>query len=341
MLNSKRFVKSIANLSNGVALDGRKMTGEKNHFESLTFQHTIFLFEKGQEKQVLDSYAMLILKTFTDVELIKYDKYGCHVLGMVHKLTDKEDEIATRLSNYFIEYNPETKKSTPSHLVDYFYIAEDLFKKSGELSQKIEYICKGIVRLVKMAERKELMYSNTAFRTIIKSFPDNNIRKQLLAICHMSFSTENEWKRLLNIINTTFYEFIDLEKLKDQIFIEWKGDNLHENEKVLNQKYYVDKATSRCVKLKFGSIHSSKGRTHLSTLIVETKYFEYNLEAILPWLAGKSKKLGKRNKQRLKCQYVAMTRAKGLICLAMLKDSVSNEMRKELSEFGWCVEDVI
>jgi hypothetical protein len=73
---------------------------------------------------------------------------------------------------------------------------------------------------------------------------------------------------------------------------------------------------------------------------VETKYYEYNLSSILPWLAGKKGKLGQRNKQRLKCQYVAMTRAKGLICLALLENSVSSEMKKDLVEFGWSIEVV-
>lgn len=55
------------------------------------------------------------------------------------------------------------------------------------------------------------------------------------------------------------------------------------------------------------------------------------------WEKGK---LGQRNKQRLKCQYVAMTRAKGLICLAMLEDNVSSEMQKELIDYGWNVKIV-
>lgn len=35
-----------------------------------------------------------------------------------------------------------------------------------------------------------------------------------------------------------------------------------------------------------------------------------------------------------------MTRAKGLICLAMLEDNVSSEMQKELIDYGWNVKIV-
>lgn len=193
-----------------------------------------------------------------------------------------------------------------------------------------------------LSKKKTLEHSSTAFRTLVKSLENCNIRKKILEICSMRFSTENEWNSILNTIYTDFTEYIDLKKIGDTSFVAWKGKDLLKNEEVktVNKKEYIDEDTGRIVELQFGSIHSSKGRTHLSTLIVETKYHEYNLESILPWLTGRSKKLGKRNKQRLKCQYVAMTRAKGLICLAMKRDSISEETRKELCDFGWCVEEL-
>ena len=45
--------------------------------------------------------------------------------------------------------------------------------------------------------------------------------------------------------------------------------------------------------------------------------YEDNLSSILLWLLGKHPKLGVGNMKRLKCHYVAMTRAKGLLCLAI------------------------
>ena len=49
MLNSKRFVESVAELSNGVALDKRKMLGEAKGLSNTNPKHTIFLFKHGQE----------------------------------------------------------------------------------------------------------------------------------------------------------------------------------------------------------------------------------------------------------------------------------------------------
>lgn len=344
MLNSKRFVESIAILSNGVALDKKKMVGEGKGLSSINPKHTIFLFKQGQEEKVLQKYAELILKTFSDEEILKYEKYGCHVLGMVHKLDDKDNEIAVRLSNYYSEYNPETKKTTPTQLIDYFYIAEEQLCKTGEFAQKIDWICKGILKLMKMAQKKEIKHSKSAFRTIVGNVLDNDVREKLFVICNMDYSSSKSWNHILECIFEVFGDFIDIDKAKTEKYIEWKGSVEKEgknlDDKSTNKMLYKHDPSGRSVELKFGSIHSSKGRTHLATLIVETKYYEYNLSSILPWLAGKSGKIGQRNKQRLKCQYVAMTRAKGLICLAMLEESVSSEMKKDLTEFGWNIETV-
>lgn len=344
MLNSKRFVDSIASLSNGVALDKRKMIGEGKGLCNTNAKHTIFLFKHGEEEKVLQKYAQLVLKSFSDDEISRYEKYGCHVLGMVHKLDDKDNEVAVRLSNYYPKYNPETQKMSPAQLIDYFYVAESQLIKTGEYAQKVDWICKGILKLIKLSQKREIKYSSSAFRTVIGNVQSDKGREELLSICNMEYSSEKAWKELLNYIFDVFDIFIDVEKIKEEKFVEWKGIEQKEKEanesSNTNKMIYRDDNTGRSVELKFGSIHSSKGRTHLSTLIVETKYYEYNLSSILPWLAGKSGKMGKRNKQRLKCQYVAMTRAKGLLCLAMRRESVSDEMRKDLSKFGWCVENV-
>lgn len=344
MLNSKRFVDSIAKLSNGVALDKKEMVGEEKGLFNINAEHTIFLFKHGEEEKVLQKYAELVLKTFSDDEILRYKKYGCHVLGMVHKLDDKDDEVAVRLSNYYSKYNPETKKMTPTKLIDYFYIADEVLCKTGEFAQKVDWICKGILKLMKLSWKKEIKYSNSAFRTIVGNVVNDNVREKLLVICNMDYSSEKVWNNILECIYEVFSDYIDIEKTKKEKFVEWEESVEKEGQELdsrsTNKMLYKDDASGRSVELKFGSIHSAKGRTHLSTLIVETKYFEYNLSSILPWLAGKSGKLGQRNKQRLKCQYVAMTRAKGLICLAMLEDSISSEMRKNLTEFGWRVENI-
>ena len=143
---------------------------------------------------------------------------------MVHKLndTDNDNEIAVRLSNYYSEYNPETKKTTPTQLIDYFYIAEEQLCKTGEFAKKIDWICKGILKLIKMSQKKEIKYSNSAFRTIVGNMPSHSVREKLLFICNMDYSSQKEWNNTLEYIYEVFCDFIDIDKIKKKNLLNGK-----------------------------------------------------------------------------------------------------------------------
>ena len=60
------------------------------------------------------------------------------------------------------------------------------------------------------------------------------------------------------------------------------------------------------------------------------------MQSILPYLCEMDrKKKSERITKRLKCQYVAMTRARGLVCLAIPIDNVNAEQREALGKLGW------
>lgn len=44
------------------------------------------------------------------------------------------------------------------------------------------------------------------------------------------------------------------------------------------------------------------------------------------------------NHSRLKCQYVAMTRAKALLCLAIPIEFVDEKTQKFLKDIGWTIK---
>lgn len=336
MLNSKRFGAEIAKLANGVALNKNNMIGEGMDFSNKNIKNTIFLFETGQEAAAVDKFAELIFESFTHEELEKYKKYGCHVIGMVHQV-GKEVGVA----NYFADYNSEVKRQIPKNLIDYFWNAEEQMQKRGEFSIKVEYISKGIYKLLKKYSTKAVERSSSAFNSIIKTVPQDNreiIRTGLLEIMEMNWKKQDEWEEVISRILQLLSGIIRSAEARKDEFLQWKGVKKEENTNdVVNAKEYENNCGDK-IRLNFGSIHSSKGRTHLATLVVETKYYEDNLTSILPWLSGKSKSLGVRNTKRLKCHYVAMTRAKGLLCLAIPSKNVSDKVRKELEEFGWNLE---
>ncbi len=102
---------------------------------------------------------------------------------------------------------------------------------------------------------------------------------------------------------------------------------------------------ARQVNIRLGSITSIEGETHDATLVLETFWDEHDLARLLDWLTGAECgwSSGARQKTRLKTHYVAMTRPKRLLCLAMPVKSLGGDpdpLIKQLELRGWQVEPV-
>lgn len=57
-------------------------------------------------------------------------------------------------------------------------------------------------------------------------------------------------------------------------------------------------------------------------------------------LCGKFPKTKTHPEKKLKCQYVAMTRARALICLAIPIDFVDEAAQKQLQNIGWNIRKI-
>ena len=141
-------------------------------------------------------------------------------------------------------------------------------------------------------------------------------------------------------------------------FLSWKdvpGDSVTPPiaQKSRDNIYHFSKNGKNIV-IRVGSVHSVKGETHMSTLVLETFWQDnksrHNLELLLPWLCKSScggQGKGVQQQYRLKLHYVAMTRPTHLLCLAMkqstFKDSMGNidqQMVEKLKSCGWQVQPI-
>lgn len=350
---SKRFDNRIAHLANTVSISAEQMHGTENDYTERGSCHTLYLFSKDKAGQVIEEFAQLILNTFSDDELLKNKKLGCHVIGMVH---DKKDETPEKhfpkgIYDYWPNYEAKKadRNSNPNRLIDYFRRGRFEFQKSGELSVQMEWISKGIRRLINTAKGQNLIAAtNNPFSSIIKQISEEKqleLRKKFYALSSAGISTEESWKSVVSILESVLKEF-DL-KLNEKVkkFILWKSDiDLNGNAKetvpriLPNHYIFKEKESERCVELEFGSIHSVKGRTHLATLVLETYTKAHNMKAILKYLCNKPPKSIGANHSRLKCQYVAMSRAKALLCLAIPIEFVDEKIKKRLEDVGWALK---
>ena len=349
---SRRFDNRIAALANSVAISQEQMHGTNNSFSDKNIPHTIYLFPKEKAFCVIDEFSKLILATFSDEELIANAKLGCHVIGMVHKKSDDtpEKHFPKGIYDYWPNYNSlkNSKSQIQKFFIDYFRIGISEFSCSGEMSSLVSWIAKGMCRVINKAAKTNLvMPTKNTLITIEKMLPDEKrpiYRQLMLDLALTKFQTKQEWNSVIDKVDDILKLF-DLSLVsKGRSFLNWVDEVSFEYDEkkpqaTVNNYFYQDAVTGRSVYLEFGSIHSVKGRTHLATMVLETFSNAHNIKSILNYLCGKPpKKTTKSNIGRLKCQYVAMSRATALLCLAIPKEFVDADTQKLLTDNGWAIK---
>ena len=348
MSNSHRFGNSIAEKADTLSMSQKGMTGEYTAYKKNDDQHTIFLFDKQNIKSVINAYAKHILNCFTDEEIKRHEKNGCYIIGMVHNTQPEpldSPHFPVGLRDYLIDYEPSLTRSiqNPEHFVDYFILGKAAQDKSSNSINMIESISCGFLRIINTYGVMQLSSARKAYNVLLSSLPANaetQFRKAMLTLINMPFSKEEEWNSIVTVCKQILWSFWKITDIPEREFLrkDQKLDNEH-NVKPMNKKNtfeYFDELSGRTVSLRFASIHSVKRRTHLSTMIVETYWYKHNIRSILPWLCQQPPKTVKeRDKTRLRCHYVGLTRARGLICIALPKESLGEKDILLLKKGGW------
>lgn len=108
-------------------------------------------------------------------------------------------------------------------------------------------------------------------------------------------------------------------------------------------------------RIELSTIHGVKGETHDATLVLETKNHCFDLEAMIPYLTGDlpsdehpngslrpnpSRASFSPNQKFMRQFYVAMSRPKHLLCLAIHSDRISTAQKTALEGLGWNVREL-
>lgn len=370
--NSHRFGQTIADLADpfGLVPCGLKGHGPEKKFLASGVQgrHTIFLFDPANAPKVLDSYGELLLATLSDQELREGSFWA---VGQVHRSADKEEvhKFPQHVGHYWPDYNPEMSKQDPKPETFVQYVLAGMTKAemTREASPVAEKVAEGILRLAGMAEGgKSLHQRKHKHRYVLQLLEDNakalNRYGQVLDryAVKRETPTKDNWDDRRRKIVQAIAESVAKTLLAGpevESFLAWPDEPdvpaMPAARKVRDNIYHFPR-DGREVAIQVGSIHSVKGKTTSSILVLETFWQDrngrHNLELLFPWLrkdkAGGTD-AGARQQTRLKIHYVAMTRPTHLLCLAMkrktfLKDDgcLDQDVVQELESRGWHVKDV-
>lgn len=358
---SKRFNDSIAKLANTVAVDNENMIGDNSDFLGIDVHNTIFLYSREKIKEVLNAYGELITSTFTQEEIDKYKDLGCHAVGQVQrKKTVKEiEKLPQSVADYWDGYNDKKNNPNkqPENLVGFVRKGINSFNETGERGAFFREIFSGLKALNSLFVKNDRAvitgsnFTNSLFR--LKEDNKKVVLQIITEMANVDNLTGENWSNicvqffnLLQEYGLKASEEVLEESYEIKRFLEWEEDDEYccDDPEMVNCFHYINPNNGVSVDIELGSVHSVKGKTHLATLVLETFFCKHNITSILQYLAGDrivKEECDEWDIKRLKCQYVAMTRPKALLCLALPIDNVDDSYRQELENLGWYIKKVV
>ena len=133
---------------------------------------------------------------------------------MVHVKKDEtpEKQFSKGIYDYWPNYEARRtgKSINPNSLIEYFRMGRFEFEKNNELCAQIEWIAKGIRRLINKAKGQNLIAAtNNPFLSIIKQFPEEKqleILKDFYVLSSADISKEEEWQSVVRILKDILKE---------------------------------------------------------------------------------------------------------------------------------------
>lgn len=370
---SHRFDDSIAALIGGLSYNSVPLETELSEdllVERMAansrggkFRHSIITFDDQTRDEVIGKFSDLVSDEFIE----EYKRSTNFVVKVVGAVGNEIDPTKTQLKigHYWPDYDKSHSKSNfqESTLLE----AVRYCRNSSSVDWSVNYnlLLGCIIKLLRMCELRDAenrYYSVVTLKSYLQERRKWKNFRETIALYlenHTQFN-EEKWRLCCELLDNIFgwgdlpgeaiqyLEFSELEEKGNPVDSEEEAEGtplaaLSGNRIKHCSGFYVDLAT----------IHSVKGESHDATLILQTKNYSYDIRAMLSHLTGErpnvdapNSKLKLKptnvadvfkmaNRQFLRQLYVAASRSRHLLCMAIHEDHISDKQRGRLMDIGW------
>lgn len=339
--NSYRFGQEIATLASPLAVTtvgpaGLRGVGPKAiPGKPPVGRHAVFIFPESSTATVLDVYGKHVLGAFDDRALAAG---SVTAVGAVHQeatgIASGHRHFPKSVPHYWSGYTAEIarKEPHPRSLLQYVRAAHAAISAGQDLAPAVERVASGVIRMAgQIGEVGKLKRKARTHRAIVEALSgdSNSLAKYRQLIRALLVDrvplTEENWLNMQSdfvAVSRALCDGLVVESNATH-FIAWSADRAPDsaNAAELEPNIYQVMVGGRQVDIHLGSIHSVKGQTHLSTLLLSTYWHDHSAKRMLPWIIGERENAqastGSQDRKRLLQTYVAMTRPSHMVCLAV------------------------
>lgn len=327
------------------------------HSSGDNFEHSVIIFNDDNRGDVLQSFGNIVSDQFHE-QYKKSDQFVVKAVGAVGNEIDPNVE-QLKIGHYWTGY--EKTKAKNSFKVNSLIEAVRYCRHSTlpDWSHSYKLLLNSILKLLRLAGKNDedgRAYTGTSLRNFLKADSNwSDFRETIYLLLSEQPLSQECWESICEI----FTSLLDLQGVSEEEkqYLTY-NDNAPNIENKNEEQVEGDNSSvaslpeniamhSDGFSIQLSTIHAVKGETHDATLIMETKYHEYDIGKLLNYIAGinTSKITGKRKIKFSRELYVAASRPRHLLCFAIHTDRIEASQKEALVALGWKVvpldEDVL
>ncbi len=331
------------------------------------FQHTLLIYEDETHKSVIGYFAELVSGQFS-AEKKNSDRFRVKAVGAVgNEIDPTKDQL--KIGHYWPSYDKSRlevsfKPATLQEAVQYCRSSH-----APDWAERYKLILDCVVRLLRFAGLTEENGRNHTSRSLRAYLKSKNQWERFRQTIYLLIGDAGQIEQgFWTDTCDKFKQIFDLDALPPEAkqFLAYSGEielieevaDVEESEPAAptqpagNSFFHPDGFM-----IELSTIHGVKGETHDATLVLETKNHCCDLEVMLPYLTGclpsaehpnskldekpNASRRFKPNKIFMRQLYVAMSRPRHLLCLAVHSNRVTADQEATLHGLGWNIQKVV
>lgn len=350
--DTKRFGSNICNVLSKLRVNYHNEPSTiTSSSSSKSFKPTIILFDETKVNEVVLKYAELISNSGLK------DEKGFYAIGRISKPPSN--------GSFSIKaYYPEYEKSLIDISQKFNNLESYLLNNKDTVKKRSNSIIDSILYLLDENDIKHPISSRRFTRkTLLKWINEENetiyldLKKHIVKWIKAIDKNEDFGllkKAIIKFYIDFFNKLWSISLVDNSTFFNDKTTVLTNSTPISinNKTYTVLNKNGRKVEVPiiFNTVNGEKGRTHTSTLYLETYKNTYDVEKVIEFLSGEEIKLitrgankGKINSStpivHMKFAYVGMSRSAHLLCVAVRNKIMTPQLKAKLITNGWLIND--
>ncbi len=331
------------------------------------FQHTLLIYENETRESVINCFAELVSNQFSN-ESKGSDRFCVKVVGAVgNEIDPAKDQL--KIGHYWSSYEKGRSKASfkPATLQEAVQFCR--CSEVPDWADRYKLILDCVVRFLSLAGFTEENGRNHTSRSLRMYLKSKNQWARFREAIHLLLKDagkieEDFWTETCEKLKQIFV--LDALPPEAEAFLAYSEEiELIEDVGDVEEQAVaasVQPAGNSFVhpdgfKIELSTIHGVKGETHDATLVLETKNHCCDIEVMLPYLTGflpskshpnsevpdkpHATRAFKPNKIFMRQLYVAMSRPRHLLCLAVHSDRITADQEVTLHSLGWNLQRVV